>query len=700
MRYTALSGLAATFGLALMAISASAQGVFANLYSFPTSVPFYERSGLIRGIDGNLYGSSSYSTDGSGGGFLFKVAPNGAVTDLFDFTNAIGLYEPQPALVQGADGTLYGATMYGGLYSNGAVFRINPDGTGFEDIHDFGANPYQDPVAPGAGLILGKDGMLYGTTQYGGTWNGGTAYRLNTDGSGFSILHSFGEGGWGVGGIFPLAPLTQASNGLLYGTTQTSGLYKGTGNPAGVVFSMNPDGSGYTELHTFYTGTDDGMEPLGPVVQGADGSLYGTTQSGGTNGYGIVYRMGLGGDTNTVYSFTEADGGFPLGGLVLASDGNLYGTAEGENETALAGSIFSISPNGDYNVVYSFTVGGADGANPIGTPVEGFDGAIYGTTTSGADFGGGGIYRISGLILNGFSAAISVPGVYAVAGVPVPISAQILASDGSTPAGLTLNFELDGTGIGTATTGPNGWATLLATPPANLKKGTHTITVSFAGNPLYGPAAGTGILSTAAHAGILTLALHGTTGTAQHPLYVDGSNSAKIVATLKGGAAGNTKLAGQTIVFTAGLTQYKATTDSNGEATVTYSAPKFSAPGTVKVTATYAGSSNASTCAASPLPVVEDKIGATVSVSAASGKHGHAATLSAKIKLATGGGLTGQTLTFQLNGQTASGVTGANGVASVSMVLPSTPGTYPINASYAGNSTYKAASGQGTATVK
>ena len=160
---------------------------------------------------------------------------------------------PTANLIQGSDGTLYGTTSgsgtsFGGNY--GTVFKLNTNGSGFTVLHTFTNSP--DGANPSA-VVKGADGALYGTTYYGGTYDEGTAFKLNTDGSGYQVLYSFGFGNT----MNPAGALVQGSDGALYGTTSGGPSYKGT------VFKLSTNGSGFLVLHTFTGTSGDGERPVG-----------------------------------------------------------------------------------------------------------------------------------------------------------------------------------------------------------------------------------------------------------------------------------------------------------------------------------------------------------------------------------------------------------------------------------------------------
>ncbi len=275
-------------------------------------------AGLIQGTDGALYGTTCLGGS-SGGGTLFKLNPNGTgFTVLHHFVNATTGSGPDAELVQGTDGALYGAAYYGGTNGAGTVFKLNPDGTGFTVLKHFdntatGGNPY-------GGMIQGVDGALYGTASGGGSFGYGTVFKLNTDGSGFAVLKHFDNA---TSGNTPYAGLMQGVDAALYGTT-----YLGGSHGDGTVFKLNPDGSGFAVIKHLDSSTT-GANPLGELIQGSDGALYGTlygtTLQGGIPGFGTAFRMNPDGSGFTLLTSFE-NGLSPFARLLQATDGNLYGT--------------------------------------------------------------------------------------------------------------------------------------------------------------------------------------------------------------------------------------------------------------------------------------------------------------------------------------------------------------------------------------
>jgi uncharacterized repeat protein (TIGR03803 family) len=379
-------GLAAaiTTGVLASASVANAQPGFAILHSFtgsPTdgALPY---AGLIQGPDGTLYGTTFSGGDFNSPGTVFQMAPDGSgFTILHSFAGSPNDGAgPYAGLIQGPDGTLYGTTYGGGGGANsvGTVFKMAPDGSGFTILRKFTVSP-NDGAEPYASLIQGPDGTLYGTTLYGGTNDAGTVFQMAPDGSGFTVLHSFTGP---TDGAAPYAGLIQGPDGTLYGTT-----YDGGANGGGTVFQMAPDGSGFTVLHSF-TGPTDGARPYAGLIQGPDRTLYGTTFYGGTYGAGTIFQMAPDGSGFTVlYSFTGVtDGAGPYAGLIQGPDGTLYGTTYYGGGANNGGTVFQMAPDGSgFTVLHSFAGYTTDGAGPYAGLIQGTDGKLYGTTLSGGN---------------------------------------------------------------------------------------------------------------------------------------------------------------------------------------------------------------------------------------------------------------------------------------------------------------------------
>jgi uncharacterized repeat protein (TIGR03803 family) len=337
-------------------------------------------AGLIQGSDGNFYGTtvgggtpSTYNPNGSG--TVFKMNSSGNVALLHSFGGPPPPHGEIPAarLIQGSDGSFYGTTIYGGANDVGTVFKMDSSGM-LAVSHSF-AGGTTDGMNPAAGLIQGSDGNFYGTTYYGGTSDLGTVFRMDSSGT-VTVLHSFS--GQPLDGADPKADLMQGSDGNFYGTTVFGGA-----NDVGTVFKMDSSGK-VTTLHSFGGPSPDGGNPVTGLIQGSDGNFYGTTAYGGANDDGTVFKMDSLGNVTTLHSFSgqPSDGGNPAAGLIQGSDGNFYGTTEygGANDD---GTVFKMDSLGNVTVLHSFARGTSDGAYPSGRLVQGSDGNFYGTTYRG-----------------------------------------------------------------------------------------------------------------------------------------------------------------------------------------------------------------------------------------------------------------------------------------------------------------------------
>jgi uncharacterized repeat protein (TIGR03803 family) len=270
---------------------------FAVLHSFTADPQIGQHPHPRLMLSGStLYGVASGQAS-PGWGSLFSIQTDGSGFDsLYTFTTPMRLPEPpvftnsdgeQPngALIP-AGGVLYGTAYGGGPSGYGTVFSVTPDGNNFTVLHAFINSP--DGAYVRGGLVL-ADGALYGTTWLGGSDNQGTVYSIHTDGTGYQVLHNFLTNG--VDGISPWSGLT-LWNHTLYGTTERGGT-----NAHGTIFSINTNGLAYTVFHTFVLPSGnftnaEGTEPTGDLMISGH-TLYGTTQRGGSAGFGTVFRVAL-----------------------------------------------------------------------------------------------------------------------------------------------------------------------------------------------------------------------------------------------------------------------------------------------------------------------------------------------------------------------------------------------------------------------
>ncbi|MGD1020539.1 MAG: choice-of-anchor tandem repeat GloVer-containing protein [Verrucomicrobiia bacterium] len=387
---------------------------------------------------------------------------------LHSFTNSTtdgSTPEGQPVLI---GSTLYGVAKYGGSNSWGAVYQVSTNGTGFGLVYSFlggtnGANPYCTLASAGA--------SLYGMTFGGGVDDGGVVFGVNTNGIGYSVLHTF-LGGAGDG-QYPLGSLT--INGTnLYGMTTNGGT-----NDYGVIFQVNTSGTNFSVIHSFAGGTNDGAFPNeGVVVSGS--TLYGTTFNGGSNELGVVFAMNTAASSNgyaILHRFTGGtnDGANPTGPLTL-SGSTLYGvtTYGGAND---AGVIFEINTGGTgFAVLHSFAGGANDGAYPQFGPLVVNNSVMYGVTEEGGSNSAGVVFQMNtdGMgftLLHSFSAGADDGG-YPEFG-PV-LSGSMLY--GVTPDGGSNDLGVV-YGVPTTNTAAPTEGSICTNVPANVEAGTAVMTV-------------------------------------------------------------------------------------------------------------------------------------------------------------------------------------------------------------------------------
>jgi uncharacterized repeat protein (TIGR03803 family) len=309
-----------------------------------------------------------------------------------------------PLLYVAADGNYYGTAPEGGAKNLGAIFRLTPLGASSIVVSFTGTSGTAKGATPLAGLTLGADGSLYGTTSAGGAFDCGTLFKVTTAGV-FTTLVELNDN-TAPKGIMPNG-LTLGGDGNLYGTCQGGG-----SNSSGTIFRFNPTTSVFTTLYQFsgalLFGT--GSTPMGSLVATGTGSitLYGVTQEGGTIGLsllncGTVFKFTVSGNGGSLNSLVVFGGSLPLlgqpgnspsAGLCLHSDGFLYGTTE-FGGTLLGqdlGTIFKVSTSGNYTLVKAFDE--TTGAEPAGELISS-GGLLYGTTSSGGDNGLGTIFKIT-----------------------------------------------------------------------------------------------------------------------------------------------------------------------------------------------------------------------------------------------------------------------------------------------------------------
>lgn len=283
---------------------------------------------------GNLYGTAAGSS--LGGGTVFEVTRAGVEKTLYRFSGGADGDFPSAELVRDKTGNLYGTTLDGGAFGHGTVFRLSS--LGVEKVL-WSFTGGLDGWAPYGGLVLDAKGNVYGTTAFGGASVRGVVFEVTPAGS-ERVIYSFSGGSDGAA---PVSALVHDSKGNLYGTASQGG------NPAcsmgcGTVFEVTPTGT-LTILHSF--SGSDGYHPEDALVRDANGNLYGTTASGGSQNEGTVFKVTAKGVGKVLYNFASSgDGVWPQSGLVRDTKGNLYGTTRfGGHSFPGFGTIYRLTPH-------------------------------------------------------------------------------------------------------------------------------------------------------------------------------------------------------------------------------------------------------------------------------------------------------------------------------------------------------------------
>lgn len=402
------------FAILVSAVSvAAAQAqTFNVLYTFNGNT---DGTNPVAGITldraGNLYGTTSAGAQ-AGFGSVYRLAPSGTGWSFSLLYAFQGLTEdsqdggsPYSRVTIGPDGALYGTTRIGGNGVNGGgcreehgcgtIYRLQAQlGGGWKEslLYQFG---YYDGENPAYGdVVFDRAGNLYGSTRNGGANSQGAIFKLAPENGGWSesVIHSFS----GADGSAPLGGPAIDSAGNLYGTTSLGGT-----QGYGIVYRLQAAGANWaaTVLHSFQG--NDGITPASNVVLDSSGDIYGMTQAGGLIGDGGTFELTADAEglwsLATLYSFRGAS---PQGGsyrtLAMDRAGNMYGTTATEGAYHL-GSIFKLTfTNGTwlYTTLHDFT-GGNDGANPYGSLSFDAAGNIYGTAEYGGLYGNGTVFQIT-----------------------------------------------------------------------------------------------------------------------------------------------------------------------------------------------------------------------------------------------------------------------------------------------------------------
>lgn len=343
--------------------------------------PFSE---LVQGSDGALYGTTVTGNNDTDHDTIFKINPDGSgFTVLKNFDSSTTGANCWGGLWLGSDNALYGTTFFGGTGGAGTVFKIEQDGTGFAVLKNFDA-----PTTGGGSYarLTEVNKVLYGTTYLGGNGNAGTLFRMEKDGTGFAVLKHFDNS---TTGGHPTAAVIAGRDGALYGTALHGGSFL-----FGTIYRINTDGTSFSVLKHMNAATAGGY-PQSRLLLGTDDEFYGTASEGGSFGAGALFTLHANGSGFTVLkSFdTFPTGAYPYAGLIEGNDGKLFGTTL-RGGTYDWGVVFEMNRDGsDYRVLKRFEYA-TTGGFPYAGVTQLKDGALYGTTGYGWDDGFGSLFRL------------------------------------------------------------------------------------------------------------------------------------------------------------------------------------------------------------------------------------------------------------------------------------------------------------------
>ena len=330
---------------------------------------------------GNMYGTTS-----EGGvnyaGDVWEITNTGTYVELYSFGNGSDGAFPYGNVSFDSNGNMYGTTAEGGANNEGIIWKITSAGV-YSDIHDFGSGT--DGKFPQAGVTIDSSGNLYGTALSGGVNGFGMVWEITSTG-GYLDVHDFGSG---TDGRLPRGNVVLDSSGTLYGTASKGGQYASSG---GNLWKLTSGGV-YTALHDFGSGTD-GQNPYASVCFDSSGNLYGTTDNGGVNSAGTVWKYSSTGVYTDVHDFgVGLDGQNPTGSITADSNGNLFGTAGNGGATG-NGMVWEMSSTGTFSDLYDFQ-NGTDSQSPSGNVSFDSFGNMYGTATYGGAYGSGTVWELA-----------------------------------------------------------------------------------------------------------------------------------------------------------------------------------------------------------------------------------------------------------------------------------------------------------------
>jgi uncharacterized repeat protein (TIGR03803 family) len=337
--------------------------------------------GVALDAAGNLYGVANQG-GANGFGTVFELASGThAITTLASFNGTNG-EDPEPCVTLDAAGNLYGTTLYGGAthsQSNSGyntVFEVAKGSNAITALTSFA-----NQTSPIAGLTLGPDGNLYGTTEGGGAGGTGMMFEVADSSGTVTPLASFDQND----GVDPFSPLTMDAAGDLFGTTANGGAFND-----GTVFEI-AKGSGAVTVLAVFNGAN-GSGPGDGLMLDAAGNIFGTTRYGGSNGSGTVFELAAGSGTITTLASLPSFA-YPLGGITLDASGDIFGTSE-EGGAYNAGMVFEIPAGTNILSTYASFNRSTSGFDPQSGVTFDRHGNLYGMTYYGGTANAGTIFEI------------------------------------------------------------------------------------------------------------------------------------------------------------------------------------------------------------------------------------------------------------------------------------------------------------------
>lgn len=345
--------------------------------------------------NGNLYAFCGRGGLNNDGALIEYNLLTDSVVKIFDFEESQG-ENPIGSLMQASDGKIYGTALYGGRSDRGTLFSFDiENGNVFDKIFDF--RWYSEGFGFWVSPIQAMDGKLYGVTNSGGeSYNGGTLYRVNPYQQPYSTVLDSTLVGYDLEKLFdfdstignrPHGKLYEVKKGLLLGTTSYGGQFN-----QGVIYSYDYIKKVHTKLYDFDSSVV-GAIPSGNIVLADNGKIYGTTETGGANGFGTIYEFDL--KDNSIKQIAELPGSYAAyfySGLMQASNGLLYAVATSSFGNSYGAVVKFDVIQSNLQIVYDFSNTGL--TEPTGVLTEASDGYLYGLTGRAGRFGQGSIYRL------------------------------------------------------------------------------------------------------------------------------------------------------------------------------------------------------------------------------------------------------------------------------------------------------------------